>query len=50
MTRGTFGHRVLRSPSVWIAVVLLALSVAATVMVGIELYRSTAIQTPYNRR
>ena len=50
MTLAATGRRALRSPMVWVGVALIVLGVAATVLVGIELFRSTAIQTPYNRR
>lgn len=50
MTLAATGRRALRSPMLWIGVVLVILGVAATVVVGMELYRSTEIQAPYNRR
>lgn len=41
----------LREPSrVWIGALIFVIGVAATVAVGVELYRSTALPMSYDRR
>ncbi len=43
-------RRALRSPTLWIGALIFAIGLAATVAVGVELYRSTAEPMSYNRR
>jgi Mn2+/Fe2+ NRAMP family transporter len=40
----------LRSPMVWVALVIAALGAMATIAVGVELFQSTAVPMSFNRR
>jgi hypothetical protein len=47
---GASGRRALRSPMAWIALLVALIGLAATVAVGVELYRSTAAPMVFDRR